>query len=220
MAEVFRARASSSPRNNAGARLDRLVALKCIHPALAEDPDFISMFRDETRIAAQLSHPNIARVLDFGEASGQPFLAFEHIHGRDLRALIRHHQVSGRVVPVSKACYIILEACRGLDYAHDLHDASGRSLRVVHRDISPQNLLLSFHGEVKLIDFGIAKAACRTATTERGWIKGKMRYMSPEQMRGAPADRRSDIFSLGVVLFELLTSLHKVDTDNTLEKVR
>ncbi|MCG8416894.1 MAG: serine/threonine protein kinase [Proteobacteria bacterium] len=221
-AEVFRARKRHYPRVVAGvsSQLDRLVALKRIHPHLAEDRAFASMFVDEARIASALSHPNVAHVLDFGDVDGQMFIAFEHIHSRDLRAVCRRHRMRNQRIPIEQACYVLLEACQGLDYAHERVDPAGRKMNVVHRDISPQNLLLSFDGELKVIDFGIAKAASRTATTERGWIKGKMRYMSPEQMRGKPVDRRTDIFALGNVLFELVTGRPLFDTSETLEIVR
>ena len=211
MAEVFRACSEKQPH---------LVALKCIRPQFARDPAFLSMFVDEARIASHLAHKNIVKLLDYGEVDGRPFLIFDHIHGRDLRTLCRRHQMGGTAMPLAQACYVVLEACRGLEAAHDCTDSRGRPLDVVHRDVSPQNLLLSFQGELKVIDFGIARAACRTSVTERGWIKGKMHYMSPEQIRGLPSDRRTDLFALGAVLYELTTGKRLFDTDDSLELVQ
>lgn len=224
MAEVFRARskpmARPMARPSATIAMPPLVALKCIRPQYALDPMFISMFVDEARIAAHLDHKNITKLLDYGEVDGRPYLIFDHIHGRDLRTLSRRHQMGGTVIPLAQACYMVLEACRGLEHAHDCKDSRGLPLDVVHRDISPQNLLLSFQGELEVIDFGIARAACRTSVTERGWIKGKMHYMSPEQLRGLPVDRRSDLFALGAVLYELATGKRLFDTDDSLELVQ
>lgn len=196
-----------------------MVALKRIHSHLVKDREFVDMFVDEAGISSRLDHPNIARVMDHGEVNGQPFLAFEHIHGRDLRSLCRRHLAGSSTIPIEFVCFMILSACRGLHHAHTLAGPGGAPLAIVHRDISPQNLLLSFDGELKVIDFGIARAASRRTVTERGWIKGKMRYMAPEQLRGVPADRRADIFSLGAVFFELLTGRKLFDSENTLELI-
>ncbi|MEM9488250.1 MAG: serine/threonine-protein kinase [Myxococcota bacterium] len=227
MADVFRAVTTERPgptrrtqqRTGCGEAVP-LVALKRLYRHLAADSMFTAMFADEARIATELDHPNIARVLDFGYHDGQHYMALEHIHGRDVRSIFRLYSFRGMPVPLAQACYIAIEACAGLDYAHNYVSFDGRPLKVVHRDISPQNLLLSFDGELKVIDFGIAKATGRVATTANGWIKGKMRYMAPEQMRGMPLDHRADLFSLGVVLFELVTGQRLFPSDDTMEIVR
>ncbi|HTE53916.1 MAG TPA: serine/threonine-protein kinase [Kofleriaceae bacterium] len=227
MAEVFRAKAFGVEG------FERLVAVKRILPNIAEDKDFIRMFIDEAKIAVQLNHANIAQIFDLGVVDTDYYIALEHIHGRDLRAIFdRCRQrpggkgpegTSGEPMPIAQACFIIMKVCEGLDYAHNKRDPTGRELNLVHRDVSPQNLIVSFEGEVKLIDFGIAKAAGKGSKTQAGILKGKFGYMSPEQVRGLPIDRRSDVFSCGIVLYELLTGerLFVGESDfSTLEKVR
>jgi serine/threonine protein kinase len=217
MAEVFRAKAFGVEG------FERLVAVKRILPNIAEDKDFIRMFVDEAKLAVQLNHANIAQIFDLGVVDASYYIALEHIHGRDLRAIFDRSRQLGEPMPVSQACFIVMKACEGLDYAHNKRDQSGRELHLVHRDVSPQNILVSFEGEVKLIDFGIAKAAGKGSKTQAGILKGKFGYMSPEQVRGIPIDRRSDVFSCGIVLYELLTGerLFVGESDfSTLEKVR
>jgi serine/threonine protein kinase len=217
MAEVFRAKAYGVEG------FERLVAVKRILPNIAEDKEFIKMFIDEAKIAVQLNHANIAQIFDLGVVDGAYYIALEHVHGRDLRSIFDRCRTLGEPMPVAQACFVIMKVCEGLDYAHNKRDQMGKELHLVHRDVSPQNVLVSFEGEVKLIDFGIAKAAGKGAKTQAGILKGKFGYMSPEQVRGLPVDRRSDIFSCGIVLYELLTGerLFVGESDfSTLEKVR
>src|SRR5215470_7898583 len=217
MAEVFRAKAYGVEG------FERLVAVKRILPNIAEDKDFITMFVDEAKIAVQLNHANVAQIFDLGVVDGSYFIALEHVHGRDLRAIFERCRHQGEPMPVAQACFVIMKLCEGLDYAHNKRDSMGRDMNLVHRDVSPQNILVSFDGEIKIIDFGIAKAAGKAGKTQQGILKGKFGYMSPEQVRGLPIDRRSDIFSTGIVLYELLTNerLFVGESDfSTLEKVR
>ena len=217
MAEVFRAKAFGVEG------FERLVAVKRILPNIAEDKEFIRMFIDEAKLAVQLNHANIAQIFDLGVVDGSYYIALEHVHGRDLRNIFDRGRGLGEAMPVAQACFVVMKVCEGLDYAHNKRDQSGRELNLVHRDVSPQNVLVSFEGEVKLIDFGIAKAAGKGSKTQAGILKGKFGYMSPEQVRGMPIDRRSDVFSCGIVLYELLTGerLFVGESDfSTLEKVR
>jgi eukaryotic-like serine/threonine-protein kinase len=217
MAEVFRAKAFGVEG------FERLVAVKRILPNIAEDKEFIEMFVDEAKIAVQLNHANIAQIFDLGVVDGSYYIALEHIHGRDLRSIFDRCGSQGAPMPVAQACFVVMKVCEGLDYAHNKRDQAGNELNLVHRDVSPQNVLVSFEGEVKIIDFGIAKAAGKGSKTQAGILKGKFGYMSPEQVRGLPIDRRSDIFSCGIVLYELLTGerLFQGESDfSTLEKVR
>ncbi|MDY7224877.1 protein kinase domain-containing protein [Hyalangium rubrum] len=186
---------------------DELVVVKRILPHLAENVDFIRMFLDEARIAARLAHPNIVQIHDLGAQDDSFFLAMEYIHGEDVRRMCKRADSQGRPLPVSLACRIIIDACAGLDYAHKKTDPSGKPLNIVHRDVSPQNILVSFAGAVKVVDFGIAKAADQATVTRSGVLKGKYSYMSPEQAAGQRVDCRSDVFALGVVLYELVTGM-------------
>src|SRR5882724_3566760 len=217
MAEVFVAKAFGVEG------FERLLAIKKILPTMGEDAEFIHMFVDEARIAVQLSHANIVQVLELGKHDENLYIAMEYISGRDLRQLIERFRKREQSVPVPQACLIVAEVCEALDYAHRKRDASGKPLGIVHRDVSPQNVLVSFDGDVKLIDFGIAKAETRLQNTQSGILKGKFSYMSPEQVRGHPIDRRSDIFAAGVLLWELLCGrkLFSGESDfAVLEKVR
>jgi len=217
MAEVFKAKTFGVEG------FERLLAVKRILPNIAEDEEFIAMFIDEAKIAVQLQHANIAQIFDLGKVDESFFIALEFVHGRDLRSIFDRMRNKGDSLPIAMACYVTMQVCEGLDYAHNKRDAQGRELNLVHRDISPQNVLIGYEGEVKLIDFGIAKAAGKASKTQAGILKGKFGYMSPEQVRGLPIDRRSDIFSVGIVLYELLTNerLFVGESDfSTLEKVR
>ena len=217
MAEVFRAKSFGVEG------FERLVAVKRILPNIAEDRDFIKMFIDEAKIAVQLNHANIAQIFDLGVVDNAYYIALEHIHGRDLRAIFDRCRQQGEPMSLAQACFVVMKLCEGLDYAHNKRDQNNREIGLVHRDVSPQNVLVSFEGEVKIIDFGIAKAADKSAKTQAGILKGKFGYMSPEQVRGLPIDRRSDIFSCGICLYELLTGerLFVGESDfSTLEKVR
>src|SRR4051812_28735441 len=221
MAEVFKAKAFGVEG------FERLLAVKRILPNIAEDEEFITMFIDEAKIAVQLNHANVCQIFDLGKVEDSYFIALEFVHGKDLRAIFdrcKQKPTDGSTaMPIAQASFIVMKACEGLDYAHNKRDGSGRPMELVHRDVSPQNVLISYEGEVKLIDFGIAKAAGKMSKTQQGILKGKFGYMSPEQVRGLPLDRRSDIFSLGIVLYELLTGerLFVGESDfSTLEKVR
>ena len=217
MAEVFKAKTFGVEG------FERLLAVKRILPNIAEDEEFITMFIDEAKIAVQLQHANIAQIFDLGKVDDSFFIALEYVHGRDLRSIFDRMRNKAESLPISMACYVTMQVCEGLDYAHNKRDAQGRELYLVHRDISPQNVLIGYEGEVKLIDFGIAKAAGKASKTQAGILKGKFGYMSPEQVRGLPIDKRSDIFAVGIVLYELLTGerLFIGESDfSTLEKVR
>ncbi|MDB4973202.1 MAG: serine/threonine protein kinase [Myxococcaceae bacterium] len=217
MAEVFRAKAFGVEG------FERIVAVKRILPSIAADTDFITMFIDEAKLAVQLNHANIAQIFDLGKVHDSYFIALEYVHGKDLRAVFDQARARARRVPVELAVYVVLKICEGLDYAHHKRDSSGRELALIHRDVSPQNMLISFDGEVKLIDFGIAKAAGQASRTRAGILKGKFGYLSPEQVAGEVIDQRSDVFGIGIVLYELLTGerLFVGDSDfSTIEKVR
>jgi serine/threonine protein kinase len=217
MAEVFKAKAFGVEG------FERLLAVKRILASISEDPDFKAMFIDEANITNHLNHANIAQIFELGSADGSYFIAMEYVSGRDARAIFERFRRDGRKLGVDMACYIAMKVCEGLDYAHAKTDSSGKPLNIVHRDVSPQNILVSYEGEVKLIDFGIAKAAGKSAQTQVGILKGKFSYMSPEQVRGLSLDRRSDVFSLAICLYELLTCerLFLGESDfETLEKIR
>src|SRR3954467_7223868 len=183
MAEVFRAKAFGVEG------FERLVAVKRILSNIAEDKEFIRMLIEEAKLAVQLNHANIAQIFDLGVVEGSYYIALEHVHGRDLRVLFERCRQLGEAMPIAQACFVAMKVCEGLDYAHNKRDQAGRELSLVHRDVSPQNILVSFEGEVKLIDFGIAKAARTNSktnsgiVTQAGILKGKFGYMSPEQVR-------------------------------------
>ena len=202
---------------------EKIVAIKKILPHLADNEGFITMFADEAKLAAQLNHPNIVHIYDLGKIEGGYFIAMEHVEGRDLRAILDSARELSMPLPVPLAIYVASKVASALDYAHRRRDGEGRDLHIVHRDVSPQNILISYEGDIKLCDFGIAKAASKVSQTESGALKGKIQYMSPEQAWGNPIDRRSDLFSLGAVLYEMLTEqkLFRGESDLTvLEKVR
>ncbi|RKH06871.1 PEGA domain-containing protein [Corallococcus sp. CA053C] len=206
-----------------GTGFERLVVLKLILPHLAEDEEFLEMFLEEARLVARLSHPNLITILDLTEIEGRHCLAMEYVQGEDVRRLDRFARKQGRPLPVGLVVRIIADAAAGLSYAHGARDGQGQPLQLVHRDVSPQNVLVGFDGGVKVIDFGVAKAATSGQQTATGVLKGKYPYMSPEQANGLPVDGRSDQFALGVVMWEVLTGkrLFKGDTDlMTLRLVR
>ncbi|MFL5321955.1 MAG: serine/threonine protein kinase [Myxococcaceae bacterium] len=194
------------------------VVVKRILPHLADDPEFVQMFLNEAKIAARFSHPNIAQIFDFGlEPSTKTYyIAMEFIRGEDLGRVMRKAWSTGQWIARPLAIRIVAACCEGLYYAHTQTDERGVPLRVVHRDISPQNILISFDGGVKLVDFGIAKASDVASMTKSGAIKGKFAYMSPEQASGKPLDHRSDIFAIGLVLYELLTGVRPLKRDSEL----
>lgn len=197
MAEVYVAVERGDPSG-------RLFALKRILPTLAEDEEFVSMFLDEARIVVRLNHPGIVAMHDLGKHGDAYYIANEYVPGQDLRALLERCRGEGERLPVPLVAYVGWRVADALDYAHRRRDARGRELHVVHRDVSPANVLVGFDGSVRVIDFGIAQAAFRTRREETV-LRGKFGYMSPEAARGEPVDRRSDVFALGVVLHEALT---------------
>lgn len=217
MAEVFRAKPMDAPG------FEKFLAIKRILPNLAEDDDFVEMFIDEAKIAVQLNHRNICQIYELGRLHDNHYIVMEFISGRDILAIQNRLRRERRIMSVGQAAYLCRQIAAGLDYAHRKTGPDGKPLGIIHRDVSPQNVLVSYTGEVKVIDFGIAKAATKTNKTQVGVLKGKFGYMSPEQVRGMPLDRRSDVFALGTLLHEMLTCrrLFYGESDfATLEKVR
>jgi serine/threonine protein kinase len=198
MAEVFLAEA----RGIGG--FETLLCVKCIRKERAADTDFIRLLVEEAKIVSHIVHPNVAQVFDLGCIDDRYYIAMEYVDGIDAFGILRAASERGIHLPVPAAALIVRELVNGLAAAHGQTDSSGQPLHIIHRDISPHNVLVSFDGDVKIIDFGVAKAALRAATTQAGVIKGKYNYLSPEQARGQPLDHRTDIFSAGIVLFELL----------------
>jgi eukaryotic-like serine/threonine-protein kinase len=194
MGEVFLVREEGS---------GKLRALKALHPHLADEPQLCAMIRDEARLVAAISHPNVASMVDAGEHDGAPFFVMEHVDGVSLRDLLRQATEIGELVPIPVALRICADACAGLHAAHELRDLDGTPLDVVHRDISPHNILVARSGAVKLIDFGVAKSNGRLApeTRSSNELKGKLRYMAPEQALSMRVDRRTDVFGVGAALF-------------------
>jgi len=217
MAQVYKARMLGLEG------FQKTVAIKRILPHLTNNEEFVNMFVDEAKLAAQLSHPNIIHIYDLGKIERSHFIAMEYIEGRDLRSLLDQCRERNVQMPVPLAIYIANLLAGALDYAHKKRDFDNRDLGLVHRDVSPQNVLISSAGEIKLCDFGIAKAASKASHTRAGALKGKLQYMSPEQAWGKDIDHRSDVFSLGLVLYEMLTA-HKVFAGDSelsiLEQVR
>jgi eukaryotic-like serine/threonine-protein kinase len=200
MAEVYLAKATG-PMG-----FEKTLVLKRILPQLAAEPSFVKMFLSEAKLAARLTHSRIAQIFDFGEADGAYFLAMEYIDGPSVGELIKKAARRQQALPPTLCARIISHACEGLAFAHGFTDPeTRRPLHLIHRDVSPDNLLLSRQGEVKVVDFGIAKAAGQNHQTQAGTIRGKLAYMAPEQLRGEALDRRADVYALGVVLYELLT---------------
>ncbi|MGE0550341.1 MAG: protein kinase [Kofleriaceae bacterium] len=184
---------------------ERHVVLKIITPERANDETAVQMFLDEARLAASLNHQNVAQVFEVGEDGGIHYLAMEYVHGQDLRALLAKAGGQGTRVPLDLALTTVAGAAAGLNHAHERRGGDGIPLGIVHRDVSPSNIMIGYDGSVKLLDFGIAKASARTVETQSGIIKGKFAYMAPEQCRGRDVDRRSDVFSLGIILYEITT---------------
>jgi serine/threonine protein kinase len=209
MADIFLAKSL----NEAG--IERYVVLKRVLAERSKDTHFAEMFLDEARLAAQLQHPNIAQVHDIGKLGGSYFYTMEYVHGEDVRVILYTLQGKERKLPVNLALHVASNALSGLHHAHTRTSSDGMPLEVVHRDVTPSNLMVSYEGAVKLLDFGVAKAAQRCAESRAGTIKGKIAYLSPEQCKSTMIDRRSDIYSLGIVLHEMLTGrrLYKRDTD-------
>ncbi|MCK5800840.1 MAG: serine/threonine protein kinase, partial [Deltaproteobacteria bacterium] len=210
MAEVYLAKAIGAQG------FERVVALKRILPVIAEDPDFQTMFIDEAKISSSLTHANIGQVYEFGQTDDTYFLTMEYIAGKDIRAIRTRLAERKRHMAVPMALYICGQLCQALDHAHRMTNLEGESMQIVHRDVSPPNVVVSYQGAVKLIDFGIARARSRLTRTRTGKLKGKFAYMSPEQVEGVPLDHRSDIFATGTLLFEMLTHQRPFRGDNEL----
>ncbi len=218
MAEVFRAKTFGVHG------FERLLVIKRILPHLTQDQDFIEMFIDEAKTAVTLTHANICQVTDLGKIDDVYFIAMEFINGKDLRAVLKKCHLLNLNIPIAFVLYIVLEALKGLSYAHQKTETlTGQALGIIHRDISPQNIMISYHGDVKIVDFGIAKSEHRLHKTQAGVLKGKFGYMSPEQAQGLGIDQRSDLFSMGIILFELLGSkrlFHSTNDHQTLEALK
>ncbi|HVR01001.1 MAG TPA: serine/threonine-protein kinase [Polyangia bacterium] len=197
-----------------------LVVVKRILPHLASNQEFIRMFLDEARIAALLDHPNVVRIIEVGHDGDEYFLVMELVQGKPLSAIVRKAAKDMNPLTPALSAYIVAQAANGLGYAHNLVDSEGRPLGVVHRDVSPQNILVSFEGAVKVIDFGIVRALGRVSQTNPGGLKGKIEYMSPEQASSEDVDRRADVFALGVVLWESVTGRHLFRRDTELATMR
>ncbi len=213
MATLYLGRSVDAPE-------EPLSAIKVIHPHMSEDWQFVRMFVDEALISVRLRHPNVVRVDELGEEDDVYYLVMEYVHGCSLAQLLRAMATEGRRMRPDIALWIAREVAAGLHAAHEMTGHDGALLGVVHRDVSPQNVLLSSHGQVKLLDFGIAKARDRADRTETGVIKGKLRYMAPEQATGRDIDRRVDIYALGVVLWEMLTMRRYIEARNDAEVLR
>jgi len=212
MAEIFLATPIRSPQF--------LVVIKKINPELVEDKHYITMFLDEARLMSCLMHPNIIQILDVGEVEGEYYICMEYVHGKDLLTIIEHCAGAGIRIPEDIALHIMLELLEGLDYIHNVKGPDNQELKVIHRDLSPSNIMISLDGEVKIGDFGIAKAALQKNVTRAGYIKGKVGYMSPEQVEGKRLDHRTDVFVAGLVLYEIFTQKMYYNIDNEFEALK
>lgn len=201
-------------RRRGAAGFSKLVAIKVVHPHLAKEGKFVRMFLDEARLAARIQHPSVVSVEELLEDSGTYLMVMEFVHGCSLFQLIRKLASQGRRLSVDLTAWIAAQVADGLHAAHELRDDSAELLNVVHRDVSPQNILLSFAGHVKVIDFGIAKSRAQSDATRAGVLRGKVGYMSPEQANGLKLDRRTDIYALGIVMWECLTSRRLFRAEN------
>ena len=200
MAELFRAKLTGVQG------FEKLIAVKKILPNLSREANLVKAFIDEAKLAALLHHENIIQIYDFGSMDDQYFIAMEYLFGKDLRTITRTAGSKELALGMENILYIVSRICAGLDYSHHLRDLQGKPLNIIHRDINPQNILITYEGQVKIIDFGIAKAASHNTQTRENLIKGKLAYMSPEQANGQKIDHRSDIFSTGIILYELLAA--------------
>jgi len=217
MAEVFKAKTYSH------GGFENLLVIKRILPHLGEDQEFVDMFIDEAKVSVALQHANIVHLYDFGRIGDDWFMAMECLDGKDVRSILRQLARKRRFLPIEYAIYVASEACKGLEFAHRKTDLQGRPYGIVHRDVSPSNLLVAYEGDVKVADFGIAKAQFSSLDTVGGVLKGKYEYMSPEQASGRSMDARSDLFSLGIILHEMLTGRRLFKTGSeftTLERIK
>ncbi|MGD8367129.1 MAG: protein kinase [Desulfobacterales bacterium] len=216
MAEVYRGKLIGEQG------FEKLVVIKRMLPQIAAKDEMVAAFIDEARLAALLQHENIIHVYDFGEMNGGYFMAMEYLFGQELRAVMDKSLEANRRMPLADCLYVVARICDGLHYAHELKDLHQRSLNIIHRDISPQNIFVTYDGKIRIIDFGIAKTSLQSVRTQTGLVKGKLAYMSPEQAKGSILDRRSDIFSTGAVLYEMITGCRMyqgTDTAEVLQKV-
>jgi len=214
MAEVYRAESAGLEG------FKKIVAIKRVLPHLSEKKQFIGMFLDEARVSAHLSHSNCVQVFDIGVGDNTYFIVMEYVDGADLKGLIEHRRKVSQPFPIEEACLICVRICEGLAYAHELVDGKGESLNIVHRDMSPPNVLITRHGEVKIVDFGLAKANSQLEHSEPGIIKGKFSYLSPEAAKGGIVDARTDIFAVGIILWEMLAGRRLFMGESDLETVR
>lgn len=214
MAEVFRAESAGLEG------FKKTVAIKRVLPHLSQKKQFIGMFLDEARLSASLSHSNVVQVFDIGVGDETYFIVMEYVDGANLKAVIEHRKLLGKPLPIEAACLIALRTCEGLAYAHEAQDALGQPLGIVHRDVSPPNVLITRHGEVKVVDFGLAKANSQLESSEPGIIKGKFSYLSPEAANGEEVDHRTDIFATGIMLWEMITGQRLFMGDTDLGTVR
>ncbi|MCH2108588.1 MAG: serine/threonine protein kinase [Polyangiaceae bacterium] len=214
MAEVFRAESAGLEG------FKKKVAIKRVLPHLCEKKEFIGMFLDEARLSAHLGHSNCVQVFDIGRGDDSFFIVMELVDGADLKGVMEHRRKVGQAVPVAEACLICAKICEGLAYAHELVDEDGQSLHIVHRDMSPPNVLITRYGEVKIVDFGLAKANSQLEESQPGIIKGKFGYLSPEAAQGQAVDQRTDIFAVGIILWEMLAGQRLFQGKTDLEKVK
>jgi len=216
MAELYRAKLTGEQG------FEKLIAIKKILPNLSDEQNLVSSFIDEAKLAALLHHENIVQIYDFGSLDDEYFIAMEFLFGKDLRTIRKNSETRKLPLGLENTIYIVSRICAGLDYSHNLKDLQGQPLHIIHRDINPQNVLVTYDGQVKIIDYGIAKAASQNNQTKENLIKGKLAYMSPEQASGRTIDHRSDIFSTGIILYELLAvrRMFTGDTMHVLSMVR
>lgn len=214
MAEVYEAVAEGIEG------FEKQVAIKRVLPHLAENKKFIAMFLDEARLSLHLSHANVVQVFDIGQAGGTYFIVMEFVDGTNLKKLMQKLKDRNQILPIEQSIFLIMEVCRGLSYAHGLRDSKGGKLGIVHRDVSPPNILISRQGEVKIVDFGLAKATSQLEVTDPGVVKGKYAYLSPEAASGKPVDLRMDVFCCGIVLYELLTGQRLFLGNSDVETIR
>jgi serine/threonine-protein kinase len=198
MAEVFVAESAGIEG------FKKRVAIKRVLPQLSRKDQFIAMFLDEARLSAQLSHSNVVSVFDIGVGDGSYFIVMEYVEGADLKNVMDHWREIQRPIPVEQAVFIAAKICQGLAYAHELTNAEGKALDIIHRDVTPANVLITKYGEIKIVDFGLAKASSQLAASEQGVIKGKFGYLAPETVLEQPVDHRVDVFAVGIILWEML----------------
>ncbi|MCP4674302.1 MAG: serine/threonine protein kinase [Deltaproteobacteria bacterium] len=213
MAEVFLGESESLEG------FKKRVAIKRVLPHLVENRKFLAMFLDEARLSIRFNHANVVQTFDIGRSGNTYFVVMEYVDGTNLKRVMENLRMRGQRIPVELAVFVGIEICRGLAYAHGFCDQSGKPLEIVHRDVSPPNILLSRQGEVKIVDFGLAKATSQLETTDPGVVKGKFAYLSPEAARAQPVDHRADIFACGIILYEMLTSKRLFLGENDVQTV-